>query len=51
LLIKVDETFCEANVFLPLLSRNIVNAGVNNLMVDMSGWDVTTWNLASWYRS
>jgi peptide/nickel transport system substrate-binding protein len=51
LLIKVDEIFCEANVFLPLLSRNIVGAGVNNLMVDISGWDVTTWNLASWYRS
>ena len=51
LLIKVDETFCEANVFLPLPSRNIVGAGVNNLMIDMSGWDVTTWNLASWYRS
>ncbi|MGY8634267.1 peptide ABC transporter substrate-binding protein [Bradyrhizobium sp. 14AA] len=51
LLIKVDETFCEANVFLPLLSRNIVGAGVNSLMADISGWDVTTWNLASWYRS
>ncbi|MGY8684368.1 peptide ABC transporter substrate-binding protein [Bradyrhizobium sp. UFLA05-153] len=50
LLIKVDETFCDANVFLPLLSRNIVGAGVNNLMADISGWDVTTWNLASWYR-
>ncbi|QQO19905.1 peptide ABC transporter substrate-binding protein [Bradyrhizobium diazoefficiens] len=51
LLIKIDETFCEANVFLPLLSRNVVNAAVNNLMVDMSGWDVTTWNLAAWYRA
>lgn len=50
LLIKVDETFCDAHVFLPLLSRNVVNAGVNDLMVDMSGWDVTTWNLAAWYR-
>ncbi len=51
LLIKVDETFCDAHVFLPLLSRNIVGAGVNNLMADISGWDVTTWNLAAWYRS
>lgn len=50
LLIKVDEAFCDAHVFLPLLSRNIVGAGVNNLMVDISGWDVTTWNLAAWYR-
>ena len=51
LLIKVDETFCDAHVFLPLLWRNIVGGGVNNLMADISGWDVTTWNLASWYRS
>jgi peptide/nickel transport system substrate-binding protein len=51
LLIKVDEIFCEANVFLPLLSRNIVGAGVTSLMADISGWDVTTWHLAAWYRS
>jgi peptide/nickel transport system substrate-binding protein len=51
LLIKVNEIFCEAHVFLPLLSRHIVNGGVNDLMVDISGWDVTTWNVASWYRN
>ncbi|MCK1276905.1 peptide ABC transporter substrate-binding protein [Bradyrhizobium sp. 61] len=50
LLIKVNEIFCEANILVPLLSRNIVGAGVNNLMADISGWDVTTWNLGSWYR-
>ncbi|MGX1320122.1 peptide/nickel transport system substrate-binding protein [Bradyrhizobium sp. USDA 377] len=51
LLMKVDEIFCEAHVFLPLLSRHIVNASVNSLMIDISGWDTITWNLASWYRS
>jgi len=51
LLIKVNEIFCEANVFLPLLSRNIVGGAINGLMADISGWDVTTWNLGSWYRS
>jgi len=51
LLMKVNEIFCEAHVFLPLLSRPIVNAGVNNLVVDMSGWDTITWNLAAWYRA
>jgi peptide/nickel transport system substrate-binding protein len=50
LLIKVNEIFCEADILVPLLSRNIVGGGVNNLMADISGWDVTTWNLASWYR-
>jgi peptide/nickel transport system substrate-binding protein len=51
LLIKVNEIFCEANIFLPLLSRYITGGAVNNLMTDISGWDVTTWNVASWYRS
>jgi peptide/nickel transport system substrate-binding protein len=51
LLIKVNEIFCEANILVPLLSRNIVGGSVNNLMADISGWDVTTWNLGSWYRS
>lgn len=51
LLMKVDEIFCGANVFLPLLSRHIVNASVNSLMTDISGWDTITWNLAAWYRS
>jgi peptide/nickel transport system substrate-binding protein len=50
LLIRVNEIFCEADILVPLLSRNIVGGGVNNLMADISGWDVTTWNLASWYR-
>ncbi|WBL77242.1 peptide ABC transporter substrate-binding protein [Bradyrhizobium xenonodulans] len=51
LLMKVDEIFCDAHVLLPLLSRPIVNAAVNNLMIDMSGWDTITWNLAAWYRA
>jgi len=51
LLMKVDELFCGANVFLPLLSRHIVNAGANNLMIDISGWDTITWNVAAWYRA
>ncbi|MGO4666918.1 peptide ABC transporter substrate-binding protein [Bosea sp. 2RAB26] len=51
LLIKVNEIFCEANIILPLLSRTIVGASANNLVPDISGWEVTTWNLASWYRT
>ncbi len=50
LLIKVNEIFCEANVILPLLSRAVVAAAASNLSHDHSGWDVDTWNLASWYR-
>ncbi|MCU4180783.1 peptide ABC transporter substrate-binding protein [Bosea sp. BH3] len=51
LLIKVNEIFCEANVILPLLSRKKVVAAANSLSIDHSGWDVDTWNLASWYRA
>ena len=51
LLIKVNEIFCEANVFLPLISRTRVIAAVSNLTPKHSGWDADTWDLASWYRS
>ncbi len=51
LLIKVNEIFCEANVILPILSRKKVVAAANTLSHDHSGWDVDTWNLASWYRA
>lgn len=51
LLIRVNEIFCEANVILPLIARTRVAAAVTNLVPDFSGWDVDTWNLASWYRN
>ncbi|WP_089176876.1 peptide ABC transporter substrate-binding protein [Bosea sp. AS-1] len=51
LLIKVNEIFCEAHVLLPLISRKTVGAAAANLKVDLSGWEVTTWNLAAWYRT
>lgn len=51
LLIKVNEIFCEANVILPLLSRNRVAVAANNLVPNYSGWDSDTWSVASWYRS
>ncbi|KQU54759.1 peptide ABC transporter substrate-binding protein [Bosea sp. Leaf344] len=51
LLIKVNEIFCEAHVLLPLLSRNRIAAAANTIMHDHSGWDVDTWNVASWYRN
>ena len=50
LLIRVNEIFCEANIFLPIISRTVVGAAANNLTADISGWEVTTWNLAAWYR-
>ncbi|WP_377839007.1 peptide ABC transporter substrate-binding protein [Bosea sp. UC22_33] len=50
-LIKVNEIFCEANVILPILSRKKVVAASNTLSHDHSGWDVDTWNLASWSRA
>jgi peptide/nickel transport system substrate-binding protein len=51
LLIKVNDIFCKAHVILPLISRNQVAAAARDLKHDHSGWDVTTWNLAAWYRA
>ena len=51
LLMKVDEIFCQANVILPVTSRTAVGAAVNSLQPDISGWDVTTWNIGVWYRA
>ena len=51
LLIKVNDIFCEANVILPILARRVVDGRSNNLAADISGWDVTTWNLGAWYRT
>jgi peptide/nickel transport system substrate-binding protein len=51
LFMKVDETFCLAHVFVPLLSRTRVVGSANNLAHDHSGWDVDSWNIAAWYRS
>lgn len=48
---KINETFCEANVFLPLLSRPRINAAVTSLATNPTGWDVFCWDLASWYRT
>lgn len=50
LLIKVNEIFCKANIFLPLLSRNRPIAIAHSLVPKHSGWDTDTWDLASWYR-
>ena len=51
LLIKVNDIFCSANVFVPLLSRTRVVAAANTLMPRVTGWDVDTWDLAAWYRT
>ena len=50
LLIKVNEIFCKANIFLPLFSRNRPIAIAQSLVPKHSGWDTDTWDLASWYR-
>ncbi|MBY0612022.1 MAG: peptide ABC transporter substrate-binding protein [Beijerinckiaceae bacterium] len=51
LLIKVNEIFCNAHVFVPLLARTRVVAAANNLFPRVTGWDVDTWDLAAWYRT
>ena len=50
LLIKVNEIFCEANVLLPIFSRNRTIAVSNTLLPVHSGWDSDTWALGAWQR-
>ncbi|MDI1283467.1 MAG: peptide ABC transporter substrate-binding protein [Reyranella sp.] len=50
MLIKLNELVINNNVVIPLVARP-GSAGVGNgLMLELSGWDNNTWDLANWYR-
>lgn len=51
MMVRINEIFCEANVVIPVFSRNRVAAVANNLVNKSSSWDIDTWDLASWYRT
>ncbi|WP_293802452.1 peptide ABC transporter substrate-binding protein [uncultured Bosea sp.] len=49
-LLRLSEIFVEANVYLPILARNVSVAITNDLVTVPSGWDSDFWNIAAWYK-
>jgi peptide/nickel transport system substrate-binding protein len=49
LLIKCNELVVNDQVVIPVVSRPDVAAVKNKLIVELSGWDSNTWEIASWY--
>ena len=50
LCIKLNELVINNNVVIPVVARLGVAAVKDKLVVELSGWDNNTFNLASWYR-
>jgi peptide/nickel transport system substrate-binding protein len=50
LLIKLNELAVNNHAVIPLIARLGVAAASNKLVVELSGWDNNTWDLANWYR-
>src|SRR5215216_6341512 len=48
--IKLNELVVNNNVVIPVVARLGVAAVKDKLIVELSGWDNNTWNLANWYR-
>jgi peptide/nickel transport system substrate-binding protein len=49
LLIKCNDLVVNDQVVIPVVSRPDVVAVKNKLVVELSGWDSNTWDLANWY--
>ena len=50
LLIKLNELVIENVVVIPVVARLGAAAVKHKLVVELSGWDNNTWDLANWYR-
>jgi peptide/nickel transport system substrate-binding protein len=48
--IKLNDLVIDNIVVIPVVARLGVQAVKDKLVVDLTGWDNNTWNLASWYR-
>ncbi|MFO1085163.1 MAG: peptide ABC transporter substrate-binding protein [Reyranellaceae bacterium] len=48
--IKLNDLVIDNNVVIPVVARLGVAAVKDKLVVELSGWDNNTFNLASWYR-
>lgn len=49
LLIKCNELVVNDQVVIPVISRPDVAAVKNKLVVELSGWDSNTWEIANWH--
>ena len=50
MLIKLNELVIENVVVIPVVARLGAAAVKHKLVVELSGWDNNTWDLANWYR-
>ncbi len=50
MMIKLNELIVNNHVVIPLVARLGVAAVANRLVVELSGWDNNTGDLANWYR-
>ncbi|MBV8406257.1 MAG: peptide ABC transporter substrate-binding protein [Alphaproteobacteria bacterium] len=50
LLIKLNDLVINNVVVIPVVARYGVAAVNNRLVVELTGWDNNTWDLANWYR-
>ncbi|MFI5002691.1 MAG: peptide ABC transporter substrate-binding protein, partial [Reyranellales bacterium] len=50
LLIKLNDLAVNNQVVIPVVARPGVAAVKHKLVVELSGWDNNTWDLANWYR-
>jgi peptide/nickel transport system substrate-binding protein len=48
--IKLNELVVNNHVVIPVVARLGVAAVKDKLVVELTGWDNNTWNLANWYR-
>ena len=50
LLIKCNEMAINNQVVIPVVTRPQSTGVSNKLVVELTGWDTNTWDLANWYR-
>ncbi|MDP1752185.1 MAG: peptide ABC transporter substrate-binding protein [Reyranella sp.] len=50
MLIKLNELAVNNQVVIPVVARLGVAAASTKLVLELSGWDNNTWDLANWYR-
>ena len=50
MLIKLNELVVNNHVVIPVVARLGVAAVKDKLVVELTGWDNNTWDLANWYR-